>query len=300
MDIETKWLNDFIVLSKALNFSKAAQLRFVTQPAFSRRIKALENALGCQLFTRHHKPMKLTAKGKVFHKTALKIITEFKQGILALEDEKQHNIQIKFATTHTLSMGIFPVIAQHLSSFYSNISTELKIADADDCANMLTHNECDFLLSFSTTSLNSQLERSVLIGEIRLVPVCIPDEKGRPLFELSNKQKSIPYLAYQSNIHLGRVVNKLISQFKSEFNVNKTHESSMADNLKMMALQGLGVAWIPEFSIQHELNTKTLVVCGDKKWQPELKVRLYHSINMTKSNENIWDHLKNSLCNANA
>jgi DNA-binding transcriptional LysR family regulator len=295
MDIDTKWVKDFIVLSNTLNFSKAAQLRYVTQPAFSRRIKALENALDCQLFTREKSPITLTVKGQAFQETAIQIISTFEQGVSALKIDNQLDIQLKFATTHTLSMGIYPIIAQHLASFPSALSTELKIADADDCTNMLINNECDFLLSFSSTSLNSQLERSLLIGNVRLIPVCIPDKNGKPFFELSNKHKSIPYLAYQSNIHLGRVVNKLISQFKSEFNINKTHESSMADNLKMMALQGLGVAWIPEFSIQHELNTKALVICGDKKWQPELKVRLYHSKNNTETQKEVWDYLKNSL-----
>ena len=40
--METKWLEDFLSLARTMNFSRSADERFVTQPAFSRRIKALE------------------------------------------------------------------------------------------------------------------------------------------------------------------------------------------------------------------------------------------------------------------
>ena len=40
--MDTKWLEDFVSLAETRSFSRSAQLRHVTQPAFSRRIQALE------------------------------------------------------------------------------------------------------------------------------------------------------------------------------------------------------------------------------------------------------------------
>ena len=40
--MELKWLEDFVALAENGSFSKAAKARYVTQPAFSRRIRALE------------------------------------------------------------------------------------------------------------------------------------------------------------------------------------------------------------------------------------------------------------------
>ena len=42
-NIETKWLYDFLTLEKCRNFSQAAVSRNVSQPAFSRRIRALDS-----------------------------------------------------------------------------------------------------------------------------------------------------------------------------------------------------------------------------------------------------------------
>ena len=47
--METKWLEDFISLSETRSFSRSAQLRHVTQPAFSRRIQSLESWAGTDL-----------------------------------------------------------------------------------------------------------------------------------------------------------------------------------------------------------------------------------------------------------
>ncbi|WP_308723805.1 LysR family transcriptional regulator, partial [Metapseudomonas otitidis] len=49
MNLETKWLEDFVALANTRSFSQAAERRFVTQPAFSRRIRSLEAALGLTL-----------------------------------------------------------------------------------------------------------------------------------------------------------------------------------------------------------------------------------------------------------
>ena len=46
------WLDDFMSLAGSGNFSRAAEDRQMTQPAFSRRIRALEGWLGTELFDR--------------------------------------------------------------------------------------------------------------------------------------------------------------------------------------------------------------------------------------------------------
>ncbi len=295
MNIETKWLQDFVVLSETLNFSKASKLRYVTQPAFSRRIQALENNLACQLFYRNKHPVELTPQGENFKALALQVLNDLEQGVLALKNDSAHNVQIRFATTHTLSTGIFPMVAQCLSGFVPQASTELKIADADDCIDMLLAQQCDFLLSFDDPSLNARQQESLFIDTVRLLPVCVPDERGAPRYKLSQVENAVPYLAYQSHIYLGRVVNKLIAQHHGKVNIVKRLESSMADNLKMMAIKGLGIAWIPEFSLQDVLANKQLVVCGDKQWQPELDVRIYHAKNITTSHQAVWSYLQQKL-----
>ena len=73
--MEIKWLEDLVVLKEHASFSKAAKARYVTQPAFSRRIRALENWLGVNLIDRTTYPTSFTRAGEEFLEFAKSTIT---------------------------------------------------------------------------------------------------------------------------------------------------------------------------------------------------------------------------------
>ena len=72
--VETKWLEDFVSLAETRSFSRAAQLRHITQPAFSRRIQALEAWAGVDLVDRSAYPTRLTPAGQTLYGQALEIL----------------------------------------------------------------------------------------------------------------------------------------------------------------------------------------------------------------------------------
>ena len=294
MNIETKWLKDFIALAQTRNFSKAAGLRHVSQPAFSRRIKSLESKLNCKLVNRLHQPIQLTASGEIFLNRAENILQQLE---LLSEELQQQTTRtpLVFSATHTLSVGVFPSIVEHINKLPFNVDTQLKIADADDCTNLLKQKHCDYLLAFSDPLLDAFHDDSILLTKVKMLPVCQANEQGDPIYPLSQSKSNVPYLAYQENIYLDRVVSKLLKEKANQLNFNKMLMSPMADSLKMMALKGLGVAWIPEFSLAAELASQQLVIAGDKQWQPELSLHLYRAKKMHNSDsfqEKIWQHFK--------
>ncbi len=65
--METKRLEDFVSLAETRSFSRSAQLRHVTQPAFSRRIQALEGWAGTDLVDRSSYPTRLTPAGQTLY-----------------------------------------------------------------------------------------------------------------------------------------------------------------------------------------------------------------------------------------
>ncbi len=295
MDLETKWLRDFIALAETRNFSQAAKLRHVTQPAFSRRIQALESAIDIALINRLRQPLQLTDSGKFFLSKAKEIIHQ----IELVDEHLQLNkteISIVFAATHTLSVGVFPTVLQYLNELPFKVDTQLKVANADDCVNLLTHKRCDYLLAFSDPLLKNYQDDAIVLGKVKLLPVCQADESGLPRFQLANKDKITPYLAYQKNIYLGRVVSQLIKKNQDKLNISQRLESPMADSLKMMALKGLGVAWIPEFSILDELHAKKLAIAGEAQWQPELELSVYRAKKQKEPHDSldlIWQKISN-------
>ena len=65
--MQLKWLEDFAVLAQERSFTRAAEIRHVTHPAFGRRIRALEAWAGTPLIERGGGPVRLTAAGVLRH-----------------------------------------------------------------------------------------------------------------------------------------------------------------------------------------------------------------------------------------
>src|SRR6187455_684466 len=107
--MDTKWLEDFVSLAETRSFSRSAQLRHVTQPAFSRRIQALEAWAGIDLVDRSSYPTRLTAAGETFHVQAIEILGTL-QATRNMMRSHQSGAQdmIEFAVPHSLAFSFFP------------------------------------------------------------------------------------------------------------------------------------------------------------------------------------------------
>ena len=64
-------INTFLTVCEYMNFTKAAQILCITQPAVSQHIKYLENTYNTKLFEYEGKKIKLTKSGEIFYQTAL-------------------------------------------------------------------------------------------------------------------------------------------------------------------------------------------------------------------------------------
>ncbi|MEY2688272.1 MAG: hypothetical protein RL375_2470, partial [Pseudomonadota bacterium] len=107
--METRWLEDFVSLAETRSFSRSAQLRHVTQPAFSRRIQALEAWAGVDLVDRSSYPTRLTPAGQTLLGQALEIIGNLQATRnLLLGHQNQTQDMVDFAVPHSLAFTFFP------------------------------------------------------------------------------------------------------------------------------------------------------------------------------------------------
>ena len=73
----TDQMKSFIKAAEYLNFTKAAEQLYITQSAISRQIGAIEQELGCQLFTRQNSQIRLTPEGQLLYKGLSKIYNDY-------------------------------------------------------------------------------------------------------------------------------------------------------------------------------------------------------------------------------
>ena len=293
--MELEWLEDFLVLARTGNFSRAAQERNVTQSAFSRRIQALEAWLGVALVDRSSYPTTLTEAGEVFRESA----DETSRSLTQLRDELRRHERgdantIRFSAQHTLCLWFFPAFLHQLNRYSGPLVTRLMADNLHNCVQLLVEGNCDFLLCFhypgTPPLLDPMRYPSLTLGKDSLIPVVAPDDRRRPRYQLPGRKSTpIPHLAYSAEVFLGKAVMHMLRQRKGKCHLIKTHENAMAEALKSLTKEGHGLAWLPRSSITSELRSKRLLRSGDKRWDVPLEVRIYRSEETTHPKvDSLW------------
>ncbi len=308
--METKWLEDFVSLAETRSFSRSAQLRHVTQPAFSRRIQALEAWAGIDLVDRSSYPTRLTSAGQTLLPQALEILGSL-QAARNLMRGHQTSSQdmIEFAVPHSLAFTFFPHWVMELRQRFGAFKSRLVGMNVHDAVMQLTEGSCDLLLAYHHASqplqLNPQRYEHLCLGTETLAPYARAGSDGEPLFRLPGRQNDrVPYLGYASGAYLGRMVDLLLKQSSDALYLEPIYETDMAEGLKAMALEGHGLAFLPASSVRKEVSVRRLVPAGPRQAQQAfevtIEVRLYRerpevSRHNKPAAQALWDFLKLDL-----
>lgn len=100
MVIDTLSIAYFLEVARCLNFTKAANALYVSQPAISRKVAALEKELGCPLIDRTSKSVVLTPAGKEFQKYFTKMMSELDDMVIKVRGMSQEK-------AGKVSLGVF-------------------------------------------------------------------------------------------------------------------------------------------------------------------------------------------------
>lgn len=281
--METKWLEDFISLAETRSFSRSAELRHVTQPAFSRRIQSLEAWLGADLIDRTSYPTSLTPSGEVFYEQALEMLEQINNARAMMRGKRPTaQTTVDFAVPHTLSLTYMPKWMTRLESGFGTINTRLIALNVHDAVMTIVEGGCDLLLCYHHPRQPVQLDASrydmIVLGTESLRAYARCDKSGVPDMILpGTAAQPLPFLSYTSNAYLGRMVETILSDARKPLFLDKRYETDMAEGLKMMALEGHGIAFLPESAVTRELKQKQLARAdgGQPGWEVDMEIRLY-------------------------
>lgn len=144
MDI-TK-IESFLMLAKEKNFAKASDRLYVSQPALSKRIQALENELAVPLFDRMGNHTFLTVQGKAFMPFAEEIIASYynaKEYIKQIENMKFGTLN--FGATNFIGVYLMPQIIALFHKKYPSIKINMIINSSKNILEMLHKNQLEFV-----------------------------------------------------------------------------------------------------------------------------------------------------------
>ena len=263
--METKWLEDFISLAETRSFSRSAQLRHVTQPAFSRRIQALEGWAGTDLVDRSSYPTRLTPAGQTLYSQAIEMLQSLQSTRAMLRGHSAAGQDvIEIAVPHTLAFTFFPSWVTSLREHFGPIKSRLIALNVHDAVLRLVEGSCDLLIAYHHPSQPLQLDANkyemVSLGEETVAPWVKADAEGAPRYRLPGRPgQPLPYLGYAPGAYLGRVVDQLLKESGTAIHLDRVYETDMAEGLKVMALEGHGIAFLPQSAVRKEIKARKLV-----------------------------------------
>ncbi len=256
-----EWLEDILAVLKTGSFIRAAEQRFLSQPAFSRRIKLIENSVGVELFDRTRKPAQL--KSSVIDQQQniqdlVARLSELRRELKRQDRATQNRIVI--ASQHAITTSVVPAVVKKLSTS-PDISIRLQSANRGECYALLMTRRADLILIHQSgneqfTALEGFMEQCDL-GQERFIPVCATGELDRLNEDFANGEVQV--IVYPGDEFLGQVMNReIFANIWGTTGIRKKAETALTFAALQLALAGVGVAWVPHSLALGELANKRL------------------------------------------
>jgi len=278
MDI--KWLEDLIVLLEEGSITRAAHRRHVTQPAFSRRVRMLEEWLGVEIVDRSTKPVSILPIGLEIEEKARDLVNRLYSLRNRIQAQAQNHDRISFIAQHTLAMSLFPRLIGDIKVLFPETSYKVDPANNDDCE-LLFLRGGDFLLGYETAFRQFDFSHlnvgRLLFGQGHLMPVASPAMVER-LGDANNLlTQTIPFLMYQAGGFMAdALANTCLPAVSRDYRIEVICESALSASLKEMVLADMGVAWLTRGLIEAELSDGRLLSLEHYFGATELDIVIYY------------------------
>jgi DNA-binding transcriptional LysR family regulator len=273
--VELKWLEDLLVLLDERSISRAAARRHVTQPAYSRRIRQLEQWLDVELVDRSTKPIKIRASALALEDGVRDLVN----GFYALRNSVHETPErVTFVAQHTLAIARFPALIRGVKESLPQASYRVVPANYEECE-ALFYGEADLLLCYQSAQrsfdFSHMAARRLDLGSDRLLPVMSPG-LAQQLGSLAPGM-AIPLLMYQPNSFFAEALGATcLPRVIRDYRIEIICESAFSASLKEMALEDMGIAWLAQEIIDTELASGRLLSCADELGEVELDIVLHY------------------------
>lgn len=247
-------LEYFVSAAHNLNFSKTAEMFFVSQSAITQQIRSLEKELKLDLFIRKNNRISLTDSGQVFMREAEQILAKVSDSI-----ERVHSVQrgqkgtLRIGYIKCMEMGSFPRNVQNFYFKYPGIGIDLKRDNAVALHDEFLMGEYDIIFNVESPLLSYPDTTEIKkIGEYPFFAVIPPEHP------LSHRE-----MITQEDLKYERLIIHNFRRSKSEFphdfpagylrndlmqNISRTNDD--AATIQTMVAAGMGIGILTELEVE--------------------------------------------------
>src|SRR5258708_34459478 len=116
MDGDLRDLRCLVAVGEELNFTRAAELLHLSQPALSKPIPGLETTLRAKLFRRDRRQVELTAAGSALHAVARSLLQDWDDGVAVVSDAAAQDARVlRVGTLTSIGRALYPAITDQFA-----------------------------------------------------------------------------------------------------------------------------------------------------------------------------------------
>ena len=238
------WIEDVMAVLECGSITAAAASRNVSQPAFSRRLHAIEAAFGITLFDRRERPVGLHPDVAPLGPRLRAVAGEIRQIEAALRVAAGRSSGVIVAAQHALCTVLAARIVERIGHLDPDGGVRLRAADRGDCVSMVATGQADIAILYQDADDGAEadlarfeladLASDAFVAVARSAAMAPPDARELPL------------IAYPGEAFLGRLFAERIGpRLAPGTRLRPRAETALTLTALQLAIDGAGVAWVP-------------------------------------------------------
>jgi DNA-binding transcriptional LysR family regulator len=253
-------LQVFMAVAKHLNFTRAADELFMSQPAVTFQIKQLEELYSARLFERRHGNVSLTPAGELVYSYAEKI--------MALSDEMETRLAessgemrgpLLIGASLTIAEYLLPDLLSEFNALYPQVRACLIVANSETVERRVAEHTLDLGLTEAPCRLAGVA--SDICGKDELVVICAPDYPLAGNASITAKiLVDYEYISREPGSGTRKVTESYFRKQKIEPELLKIQmELGSSGALKAVVRQGLGFAIVSRLLVEQDVENSLLL-----------------------------------------
>jgi DNA-binding transcriptional LysR family regulator len=246
------------------NFTKAAEVLYLSQPSLSKQIKTLEENLDILLINRESNKISLTENGKVFLQYSERILALCEESCRALIDLKNGDRgNLIVGTSQTIGTYLMPQVLAFFAQNYPQINLKVQVNSTRLIANNVLNRKID--IAVVGGEIPNELKKDLTINYFVEDELSLIISKSHPFAKKKTiKKENLYYLNFitlNSNSTIRKFINNILIQNGIETNKLKiVMQFNSIEGIKTAVSLGLGAAFVSSSAIEKELKLKTIEV----------------------------------------
>ncbi|CAA0079753.1 HTH-type transcriptional activator CmpR [Zhongshania aliphaticivorans] len=242
--MDTDSLKAFLAVADQQSFSLAAEQLYITQPAVSKRIAALENQLNCKLFDRIGRNVHLTEAGQALLPQSRRILQDIKEAVRSIQDLRGNvSGRLSMGISHHIGLHRLPPILRQYSQQYPDVKLDIDFMDSEQAHQLILHGEMDLAVITLSPTGEQQLQ-SMPVWED---PLTVTVAHNHPLaqYRSVNAEMLSQHTALPPglNTYTGQIIKDLFDQRGLSMNIGMS--TNYLETIKVMVSIGLGWSILP-------------------------------------------------------